>query len=70
MGKFLLFFSDKYKLYEGHLVKLRQMVEAAYGNSKKFKNKKARRLALEEIMNWVLECITYSEIIIPFDIRR
>ena len=48
-------------------MKLRQMVEAAYGNSKKFKNKKARRLALEEIMNWVLECITYSEIIIPFD---
>ena len=55
-------------LMEGHIKQLRKMVERTYCS--KFKNKRFRRNLLEEIMNWVLECIRYSDIITTFDIRR
>ena len=61
----------EYKLKEGHVEQLKIMIQEAYGGT--VKNKKYtsyQKKDLKTILQWVLECVQYSDIITLIDIRR
>lgn len=64
----MLTFRGKYSLKEGHIKRLMNMLELAYGGFYKTEQEKVQ--GLKSIMNWVLECVHYSDILTTFDIRR
>lgn len=59
---------NTYTMKEGHIAHLMKMLETAYGTY--IKPKSARDEQMKDIMNWTIECISHSDIITIFDIRR
>lgn len=60
--------SGKYSLKEGHLAELYKMIDEAYG--KYLTNPTVKDKEMKTVMNWLIECVRYSDIITTFDIRR
>ena len=57
--------SSEYKLKEGHIEKIKEMIDGPQLGDKECDRKETRI-----ILKWVLECVSYSDIITLFDIRR
>ena len=61
----------EYKLKEGHVEQLKVMIKEAYGaHVKNEKYTAYQKKDMKTILQWVLECVQYSDIITLFDIRR
>ena len=60
---------NSYSLKEGHVAHLMAMLTENYGSYYK-NDPEERDKQMKVIMNWVMECVRYSDIITIFDIRR
>ena len=67
-NKFYVSDASEYKLREGHIQELKNMIETSYG-SYSAKDGYGRK-ELRRILKWVFGCISCSDIITLFDIRR
>ena len=69
--------TNEYKLREGHIARVYQMAEAAYGGQYKNKdgksttyNEEKKERQIQEVVAWTIECVARNDIITIFDIRR
>lgn len=65
---YYFFIRDTYTLKEGHILHLEEMMKKNFGGY--YNDPVSRDEAMKVIMNWTIECVSYSNIITLFDIRR